>query len=36
MAGVSYEYRSPAGEVSHNYLYGPLVELLADVTLRDY
>jgi 2-polyprenyl-6-hydroxyphenyl methylase/3-demethylubiquinone-9 3-methyltransferase len=30
MAGISYEYRSPASEVSHNYLYGPVAELLAD------
>ncbi len=31
MAGISYEYRSAAGEVSHNYLYGPVAELLSDI-----
>ena len=31
MAGISYEYRSAASEVSHSYLYGPVSELLEDV-----
>ncbi len=31
MAGISYEYRTAASEVSHNYLYGPVSELLIDV-----
>jgi 2-polyprenyl-3-methyl-5-hydroxy-6-metoxy-1,4-benzoquinol methylase len=31
MAGISYEYRSPASEVSHSYLYGPVAEFLEDV-----
>jgi 2-polyprenyl-3-methyl-5-hydroxy-6-metoxy-1,4-benzoquinol methylase len=31
MSGISYEYRSAAGEGSHNYLYGPVSELLTDV-----
>jgi 2-polyprenyl-3-methyl-5-hydroxy-6-metoxy-1,4-benzoquinol methylase len=31
MDGISYEYRTTAGEVSHSYLYGPVVEALADI-----
>jgi 2-polyprenyl-3-methyl-5-hydroxy-6-metoxy-1,4-benzoquinol methylase len=30
MAGISYEYRSSASEVSHSYLYDPVAKLLAD------
>jgi 2-polyprenyl-3-methyl-5-hydroxy-6-metoxy-1,4-benzoquinol methylase len=31
MAGISYEYRSTAAEVSHSYLYEPVAELLANI-----
>jgi 2-polyprenyl-3-methyl-5-hydroxy-6-metoxy-1,4-benzoquinol methylase len=31
MAGISYEYRTTASEVSHNYIYGPVSEMLMDV-----
>jgi 2-polyprenyl-3-methyl-5-hydroxy-6-metoxy-1,4-benzoquinol methylase len=30
MAGISYEYRTSAAEVSHSYLDDPVAELLAD------
>jgi 2-polyprenyl-3-methyl-5-hydroxy-6-metoxy-1,4-benzoquinol methylase len=31
MSGISYEYRTAASEASHNYLYGPVSELLTNV-----
>jgi 2-polyprenyl-3-methyl-5-hydroxy-6-metoxy-1,4-benzoquinol methylase len=31
MAGISYQYRTSAGEVSHGYLYEPVTKLLADI-----
>ena len=31
MPGISYEYRSSAGSVSHSYIYDPIAKLLADV-----
>jgi 2-polyprenyl-3-methyl-5-hydroxy-6-metoxy-1,4-benzoquinol methylase len=31
MAGISYEYHSTANEVSHNYLFRPVAELLVDI-----
>lgn len=34
MAGISYEYRTAASEVSHNYLFGPVNELLRDVPAK--
>src|SRR3984885_6586237 len=30
MAGISYQYRTSEGEVSHTYLYDPVAKLLAD------